>query len=270
MELLHSGGTGTILLVKTYCNIQQSVELIAKRHGISSGDLRISFDGEKVSRFDSFSKIGSKDGDTFYLIQSQSGAKPVILLYPNSPIVCDVSIELCKKWELTSIYPTSKNEENTKFRVEWNDIKADQDGKLTIKDKEYPYLFWESDTIETLFQFDFNETFCVKSEIVGEFLDEILLLKGLNFKERCDFITFWLHQLQSKEFVMIQFLSFEFYPQIAKLKIKCSIQPETIIREFFIFSSCDEMNFECKGKLLDTRRERIGFTVVEWGALNMK
>ena len=46
----------------------------------------------------------------------------------------------------------SKNEENTKFRIEWNDIKVDQDGKLTIKDKEYPYLFWESDTIEPLFQ----------------------------------------------------------------------------------------------------------------------
>ena len=32
LEFIHSGGTRTILSVKTYCTIQQSVELIAKRH----------------------------------------------------------------------------------------------------------------------------------------------------------------------------------------------------------------------------------------------
>jgi hypothetical protein len=223
------------------------------------------FDGDKILTHLTVEDYGIEDGDIIDMVIQQKGGKPVILLYPVQTIHCDVSVELSSKWRLTSLYP-NQNEHTTQM-VEWKNVKAEPNGTLTLESKEYPYLFWESTVVEPMFQFDFNETFCIESETVGDFLDEILTLKGLNFRERCDFITFWLNQLHSKKYVMIQFLNSSFYNEIAKLKI--SITPDTVIREFFIFQSCDQKNEECKGIFPREIRKRVGFTLVEWGALNM-
>lgn len=40
----------------------------------------------------------------------------------------------------------------------------------------------------------------------AEFLDAQLKIFGLNVKERADFITFWLHLVQGKEFVLMRFI----------------------------------------------------------------
>jgi len=64
------------------------------------------------------------------------GDKPVIYLYPKEAM--DISVQLnIKNSKFTTIYPKF-NGKNT-----WN-IRAKPNGDILIKDKTYPYLFWEA------------------------------------------------------------------------------------------------------------------------------
>ena len=110
--------------------------------------------------------------------------KPVIYLYPEKEK--DISVQLdfdFKKIKFIAIYPKF-NEGNNIWKVH-----AKPNGDIILKDKIYPYLFWEaqSDIIEEI-----NEGFMVTEENAENFLEEKLKILGLNNKESTDFITYWL------------------------------------------------------------------------------
>ncbi|CBJ30130.1 Ubiquitin family protein [Ectocarpus siliculosus] len=81
-------------------------------------------------------------------------------------------------------------------------VHANPDGSLTdiSTSREYPYLFWEADSTDGLvcgnFGLEKTPSFCVAGNDAGLFLDVALERLGLNVRERCDVITYWLPQLE--------------------------------------------------------------------------
>ena len=99
--------------------------------------------------------------------------KPIIYLYPKESM--DISIQLnIKESKLTTIYPKFNHNDNT-----WK-VFANPNGEIKIKDRLYPYLFWEA---ESYLINEINEGFIVKGEEAEQFLEEKLKILGLNDKE---------------------------------------------------------------------------------------
>ena len=175
--------------------------------------------------------------------------KPVIYLYPEEPM--DISVQLnFKDTKFTTIYPKF-NGKNT-----WN-VHAQPNGDIYIKDKTYPYLFWEADSYA---EQETNEGFIVTDEEAEKFLEEKLTILGLNDNEKTDFITFWLPVLLRNKLSLCSFQSQKFFNN---LELNVTPKPDTMIRVFLSIKKLDALTNIKEQKLLSN--ERKGFTLVEWG-----
>ena len=175
--------------------------------------------------------------------------KPVIYLYPEK--LTDVSINLnLNKSTFTTVYPKffSKNQ--------WK-VQANPNGEILIGNKKYPYLFWEADSYISQ---NFDKGFIVKAEDSETFLEEKLKLLGLNDKESCDFITYWLPVLKRNKISLCSFQNEEFFKNI---EMKIEPKPDSILRIFLSIKKIDKM-IDIEEQKLE-KFERKGFTVVEWG-----
>lgn len=173
--------------------------------------------------------------------------KPVIYLYPEEDT--DVNVSLTFDGILQSTYP--------RYNDGWS-VKARPDGTLVDKNnKEYPYLFWEG-TSDT--DWDFSEGFCVKGEDTISFLEWALKEQGLNNKEACDFITYWLPEMEENKYNVVSFQK-DTYTNIAKLSIDHAVDTE--IRVFMAWYGSDTP-VDIKEQQFNLP-QRTGFTLVEWG-----
>ena len=179
--------------------------------------------------------------------------KPVIYLYPKE--IMDASVQLnIKNSEFTTIYPKF-NEKNT-----WN-VKAKPNGDIIIKDKTYPYLFWEAESYN---QQEINEGFIVTEENAEKFLEDKLEILGLNEKEKTDFITYWLPVLLKNKLSLCSFQSKTFFDNF---ELNVTPKPDSMIRIFLTIKKLDiPINIK-EQKLVSN--ERKGFTVIEWGGSNL-
>ena len=176
--------------------------------------------------------------------------KPVLYLYPEE--ITDVEIKLTlKNSKFTCIYPKFNKSENT-----WK-VKAFPNGEISISDKKYPYLFWEADSYDAQ---DLSKGFVVKAENAQEFLEEKLKMFGLNDKEACDFITFWLPVLIKNKLSLCSFQTQKFFDSIV---YDITPKPKTVLR---VFLSIKKLNEEIKIEEQEIKEvKREGFTIVEWG-----
>ena len=175
--------------------------------------------------------------------------KPVIYLYPKETM--DISVQLnIKNSKFTTIYPKF-NEKN-----KWN-VKANPNGDILIKDKTYPYLFWEA---ESYTPDEMNEGFIVSEENAEKFLEEKLDILGLNDKEKTDFITFWLPILLKNKLSLCSFQSKQFFDDF---ELNITPKPDSLIRVFLAIKKLDAPINIKEQKLVSN--ERKGFTVIEWG-----
>ena len=176
-------------------------------------------------------------------------AKPVIYLYPEETM--DISVQLkIKNSKFTTIYPKF-NKKNT-----WN-VKAKPNGDILIKDKTYPYLFWEADSYAPQ---ETNEGFIVSEENAEKFLEEKLDILGLNEKEKTDFITYWLPVLLRNKLSICSFQSKKFFDNF---ELNITPKPDSMIRVFLTIKKL-ERPINIREQKLESV-ERKGFTVVEWG-----
>lgn len=180
--------------------------------------------------------------------------KPVVYIYPDKKQ--EVSVQLHFNGTLRATYPL--------YNTSWN-FMADVDGSLTDTKtgEQYQYLFY--DGVADINYPAFTEGFTVKTDTVIDFLKHKLIYLGLNEKERNDMISFWLPELNEKEFVQIRFRLNDDCNEIAKLSI--TPKPETEIRVMIEFRSTDAYKALPAQKL--SRHQRKGFTVVEWGGVNL-
>ena len=175
--------------------------------------------------------------------------KPVIYLYPETPMKCSVRVKIDGR--LTCTYPTHGN-------AGWRDFVAAPDGTLTFPDgRKFYCLYWEGTTPT---RWDFSNGYCVRGRETGAFLADILAKMGLSFREANEFIIYWLPRMQENPYNVIAFQG-ESYERSAKLEIEP--QPDSILRVFMAWKASDRP-VDIPAPDIKTF-ERNGFTVVEWG-----
>ena len=178
-------------------------------------------------------------------------AKPVIYLYPE--VETEVTVELDFNGTLTSVYPAYENG--------WT-VTAQPDG--TLKDaagREYYCLFWEG---ETEVEYDLTTGFCVAGADTAAFLEDALRELGLTDKEANEFIIYWLPRMEGNAYNLISFQK-EIYTDNAALTI--DPMPDSLLRVFMAWKGLDKP-VEVEPQELNGF-ERVGFTVVEWGGVEM-
>ena len=182
--------------------------------------------------------------------------KPVIYLYPKESMDISVQLNLKENNKFTTVYPKF-NGNNT-----WN-VKAKPNGDILIKNKTYPYLFWEA---ESYISQETNEGFIINEENAEKFLEEKLDILGLNEKEKTGFITFWLPVLLKNKLSLCTFQTEKFFSKNYELNI--NPKPDSMIRVFLTIKKL-ERPINIKEQKLESV-ERKGFTAVEWGGSNIK
>lgn len=177
--------------------------------------------------------------------------KPIIYFYPEENT--SLNVELSYEGQLTTTYP--KIEKGN----QWN-VQASPDGTLTDSiDRTYYSLYWEGIPDNPL---SIEEGNVVSAEATIPFLEKSLATLGLNEREANEFIIFWLPHLEKNSWNLISF-STDKYEKQAQLKI--TPEPETLIRVMMVFQGLDsKIDFPVQD-LEPLRKERKGFTVVEWG-----
>lgn len=113
------------------------------------------------------------------------------------------------------------------------DVIAEPDGTLMDPNtkKKYSYLYYEARKKKP-FQLLPDRCHCVKGTDAADFLEEALTIMGLNFKERNDFITYWLPHLESNNYNLIRFLHEEYAEEV---QMDIEPPPDTVIRVFMVF-----------------------------------
>ena len=187
---------------------------------------------------------------------SETDLKPIIYFYPESEI--SLNVKLDNPENLTTTYP--------KYAADGWSVTASPNGDL-VDDKtgrKLYALYWEGQT--TNLNIDRNVGFIVRGEDSAEFLEEKLAILGLNYKESEEFITYWLPKMEQNRYNYVYFQTLEEIDE--DMPIILSIEPDTIIRVRMVFEGIDEYR-EITEQLLTTAPAREGFTIVEWGGIEL-
>ena len=175
--------------------------------------------------------------------------KPMIYLYPDSTMPVEVRIGPVSS--LAMAYP--KDDSGM-----WQ-VQAYPDGRLVERKtgKEFYGLYWEGKNWTPPSS---DTGVVVRGSEFPRALDSLLELKGLNYRERQECVTFWMHSLVNSPWVMIQFFDQEF----AKAHpLDISPAPTTLLRVALSFRTLTEPVSLHPPVLV--KPLRLGFTVVEWG-----
>lgn len=181
--------------------------------------------------------------------------KPIIYLYPEEET--EVNVKLSNPQDITCSYP--------KYIDGWN-VVAKPNGDLTyIEDgKDLYSLYYESEN-EVPHKVE-EDGFIVKGEDAAEFLEEKLDILGLNYKEKEEFIVYWLPKLEANKYNYIRFATMDELNR--NMKLEFSKEPDTLIRVMMTYKGLENL-IEVKEQELKTL-ERKGFVVVEWGGSEIK
>ena len=178
-------------------------------------------------------------------------AKPVIYLYPEETTQVEVALDY--DGQLAHTYPS--------YGDGWQ-VTAQPDGTLTDETgREYYCLFWEG---ESRWEYDFSRGFCVAGLDTAAFLEDALARLGLTDQEAQEFIIYWLPKMEGNRYNLIAFQG-EAYTGHARLSI--APEPDTLLRVFMAWKPAEEP-VDLPAQEL-AAQERTGFTVVEWGGVEL-
>ena len=189
----------------------------------------------------------------FWWTREHTIHKPVIYIYPEKKEQIKVFLDF--KWVIIADYPQYNQEKK------WWEIIAYPDGKIINIDdnKEYSYLFWEGISKPEI-DWDMTSGFVIRWDESREFLQNILPKMWLTPKEYNEFIVYWYPLLQKNKYNLIHFAGKQ-YTDWAEL----TTLPKTdaMLRVFMVFKAL-ETPIEITPQIIFPF-ERKGFTVVEWG-----
>ena len=189
-------------------------------------------------------------------VEESVALKPIIYLYPETKT--DVTVKLGAPERLTASYP--------KYTDGWN-VTAYPNGDLIDKksgNKLYS-LYWEGKRANS--NVDKTVGFVIKGSDAAKFLEEKLDILGLNYKEKEEFIVYWLPKLEENAY---NYIYFETGAAVGKndMSLSLSVKPDTTIRIRMLFEGLAEKK-EVKEQTLVPAPARKGFTVVEWGGVDL-
>jgi len=179
--------------------------------------------------------------------QHQIVKKPAVYLYPEKNT--NVSVKVAVNGNLTYTEPLYNNG--------WN-VNVAPDGMI---DNKYDYLFYEADLNKIELP---EEGWIVEYSKLENWFDEYLPQLGLNTKEKEQFKEYWLKDLKKTNYYEIKLFDYKFLEENMNLII--SPEPQTMLRLNFYFKPLLEKK-EIKEPSV-SKKERKGFTVVEWGGIN--
>ena len=176
--------------------------------------------------------------------------KPVLYLYPETEM--NVEVTFAKPELLTTTYP--------KYIDSWS-VKVLPNGDMYDQNGKYYYaLYWEELSTN---KFNFNEGFYVEKDNAIDFLEEKLSILGLNYKERNEFIMYWLAILEQNKKSLVYFETTESLQKENELII--NPKPDSLLR---IRMHVKKVNHKTEIKEQELPQfERKGFTAVEWGGI---
>ncbi len=198
---------------------------------------------------DQFGRLIKFENEKF-LPQAECG-KPVIYLYPEK--VTDVEVKVFPQGGFSYTEPL--------YESGWS-VRATPGSVITNKKdgKTYPYLFWEGKG--GIYESP-EKGFVVEKEKVESFLNRALSDYGLIKKEVDDFKEFWLPKMTEYPYYFISFYDNKKMDELAPLHV--TPKPDSIIRVLMDYKGLDEPIVVEGYKI--PKRERKGFTVVEWGGV---
>ncbi|MDX1919483.1 MAG: hypothetical protein SFU25_01975 [Candidatus Caenarcaniphilales bacterium] len=120
--------------------------------------------------------------------------------------------------------------------IEWKG-RALPDNYVKVKDKKYPYLFWDGQIADPSI-FEFYDGFCVSRGEVIEFLEQKCSEYGFDEALTTDFVTFWAPYLMENEYSLVRFLTPKECQELAELNIECEKEVQ-VVRFYMLFTACD-------------------------------
>ncbi|GAA5845873.1 hypothetical protein JCM9279_002407 [Rhodotorula babjevae] len=130
--------------------------LVENLMGIPVSEQRLIFHSRQLEDNRTLGDLGVGPNSTLHMHQRLRGGKPVIYLFPPSPLArAQVSLALSPEWTFSALYPVvditkdvvegDNGAEQGKQRVEWI-VAAESDGSLVELSSglELSYLFWEA------------------------------------------------------------------------------------------------------------------------------
>ena len=181
--------------------------------------------------------------------------KPIIYLYPTEET--KVAVELRNQGNITCSYPQYANGWNVLAKPNGDLINLDNNRNLYS-------LYYESENVVN-FKIE-NDGFIVKGNEVANFLEEKLVILGLNERETEEFIIYWLPKLENNKYNYIRFATMDEINENMPLEINPN--PDTIIRVLMTFKGL-ENPIDVQEQQLETQT-RTGFIAVEWGGTEIK
>jgi hypothetical protein len=181
----------------------------------------------------------------------------MIYLYPE--IGQEVVLSVDFEGEMTSLYPEYN------FNNQWR-VWAEPDGTLKDPEKERIYygLYWEGEAKQA---FEIESGFVIAGSETAQFLEEKLILLGLNDKEPNEMIVYWLPRMQGNAFNLIHFQTVQYAEQVP---LNVHPKPDTQIRIMMLFKPLDAFIEIQEQALPEKPVERKGFVLVEWGGSEIK
>ncbi|HYG53510.1 MAG TPA: hypothetical protein VD905_21630, partial [Flavobacteriales bacterium] len=190
--------------------------------------------------------------------------KPVIYFYP--PVTTAVSVALNIKGKASFTYPPYHHSNGSDSAKDgWNFV-ADPDGTLHMNNKEYNYLFWDSHTVLDEKELNFDKGFIVESTKLVLFFEEKLSEMGFTSIEQADFITYWCPRMLENQRNFIYFIFNDACNAYADLEI--TPKPDNMLRVYMLWQDAGVKTVEPEAQIL-TALKRGGFTVLEWGGIEM-
>ncbi len=205
--------------------------------------------------------------DPYYYNYPEYGVeKPVIYLYSDDGLTqAHVELELDGA-EMTSMWPEAYVDGSF---YSW-DVSVTPEGILSdAGGNEYSYLFWEASDHG---EHSFDKGFCVAGSDTAEFLKNTLSEIGLSAKESNEFIAYWLPRMQGNEYNLITFEGLDptdAYNTHYRLSVRDDEgnEADSVLRVLMVWEALDEpVGIEAQGF---DGFERSGFTVVEWGGIDL-
>ncbi len=189
-------------------------------------------------------------GDNIYPQEESKQWKPIIYLYPKQEE--KLTIKLGYPKSITTSYP--------KYEDSWNVIAYPNGDLIDLKTNQKLYALYYENKSNYNFQ-EREEGFVIKGEDTIDFLEEKLSILGLNYKEREEFIVYWLPKLEKNKYNYIRFATID--EQNQSMPLELSKEPDTLIRVMMTYKPLDKPK-KVKEQKLDSPK-RKGFIVVEWG-----
>jgi hypothetical protein len=245
-ETIYKGTTGTF-----YAELCASGQVATVIEENSSGDV-INYEcGEKPPCSDDGAHYLTYNSGGYLVCRNNNiqALKPILYLYPTTKT--EVTVSFTRPELLLTTYP--------KFNNTWR-VTAEPNGDLIDVDgKKYYALYWDAinpapDT--------FADGWYVDATNALTFLEDKLAQIGLNWRERNEFIMYWLPKLEQNSQSLVRFKLTEQLQNENAVQI--SPQPDTFLRVEIQIKKVDE-KINLPEQQLPATFERRGFTAVEWG-----